>query len=135
MRSFIQVNGLTRRSEIRIIIGEHAFVFFKRIPHASDPLIWINAFERGVAMGESSQILCGKCNVLVKFWTKDDSERWGACSVCGQEDGLDAILREVAGYKIDKSLPAGFFSGTTVGSGSITIKSQPKRQYRWVVAD
>jgi hypothetical protein len=84
---------------------------------------------------ENSQILCGKCNVLVKFWTKDGGERWGTCSVCGQEDSLDAILREVARYKVDKSLPAGIFSGTTVRSGSITIKSQPKRQYRWIVAD
>jgi hypothetical protein len=86
-------------------------------------------------MGESSPILCGKCNVLVKFWTKDDGETWGACLVCGQEDRLDAILREVAGYKVDKSLPAEIFSGTTVGRGSITIKSQPKRQYRWIIDD
>jgi hypothetical protein len=86
-------------------------------------------------MDESSPILCGKCNVLVKFWTKDDGETWGVCIGCGQEDSLDAILREAASYKVDKSLPAGIFSGITVGSGSITIKSQPKRQYRWIVAD
>jgi len=38
MRSFILVNGHTRRSEIRIVIGKYAFVFFKGRLHAGDPL-------------------------------------------------------------------------------------------------
>ena len=37
--SFIQANGLMRRSEIRVVLGEHTPVFFESLPHAGEALI------------------------------------------------------------------------------------------------
>jgi len=86
-------------------------------------------------MDESSPILCGECNAPIKFRTDGNGQTLGACPVCGKEDGLDEILREVARYKVDKSLPPGTFSGTTVRHGGVTIKSPPQRRYRWIVGE
>ena len=83
-------------------------------------------------MSDTKPILCGKCNVPIKIRTDDNGQTLGTCPVCGNEDGFDEILREVARYNVDQSLPPGTFSGTAVRHGGVTIKSPPQRHYRWI---
>jgi hypothetical protein len=131
MLNFILVNGLTRRSEIRIVISEHASVFFKSRAHARDTLVGINAFHGGVAMDNGGPILCGKCHVTPERGLERDGEVWAACPVCGQEDRLVEIEREAIEYKIGKLVG----KVPTFKSSSVTVKGPPQREYRWVTSD
>lgn len=45
---------------------------------------------------------------------------------------MDEIIRETTIYNIDKMVGVGT---PNFKSGSLTIKSLPKREYRWIVGD
>ena len=84
-------------------------------------------------MNETRPILCGKCHVPIKGGIERDGDAWGICPNCGQEDRMDEIVREVSKYHVDKMVD-GMFSGIR-SSSSMTIKSPPERQYRWIRSD
>ena len=81
---------------------------------------------------ETSSIRCGKCSVPIKVGAGRDGEAWGSCPVCGQEDGVDNIIREAAEYSLDRMV-----SDTLSGfqEGELTVRSLPQREYRWITRD
>jgi hypothetical protein len=83
-------------------------------------------------MSETRPVLCGKCHVTPERWFERDGETWGACAVCRREDRTEDIMREAAEYHADKAI-RGVFSG--LQGGSLTVKSPPQREYRWITGD
>jgi hypothetical protein len=87
--------------------------------------------QRRIALDEISPVLCGKCHVAPERGFERDGEVWAACPICGQEERMEDIARQAAENRFDKMI-RGTFSG--IQSSSLTVKSPPERQYRWIIA-
>jgi uncharacterized Zn finger protein (UPF0148 family) len=80
-------------------------------------------------MNDVQPILCGKCKITPKRGFERDGEMWASCPVCGREDRIADIQREAAEYHTDKAV-RDTLSG--VSANSMTVKSPPQREYRWI---
>jgi uncharacterized Zn finger protein (UPF0148 family) len=49
-------------------------------------------------MSDTRPLLCGQCSVKLKLFSNHEGQMIGSCPVCGQEDNVENIQREIAEY-------------------------------------
>ena len=85
----------------------------------------------------AQNIKCGRCKAKVEFFTDDQGQDRGKCSICENGDTVDNIRRIVMEFVKERSahqLHDGLRSATK-GSKFIKLTSNrpPKRNHRFVV--
>lgn len=84
-------------------------------------------------MSYTKEILCSKCHVTPERGFERNGEPWAACSVCGQEDPIETILREAAEHRAHQAI--GNMLRGAFSSGNITVDETPQREFRWLTAE
>ena len=114
------------------------------------PLLWLDSGLRGMlpcpsdpgaetmADEQSLVVLCGKCRVSPEVATDAQGQSSATCPVCGQQDEIGDVRREVLAQAFHETIRKGIgpdIKSSGKGFINISVQGPAKREFRWIVGE